>query len=47
MPDNALYYKAAYTATATIFALYSVLLWLRLRRVHEQLEATAPEMRED
>jgi len=39
MPDNAVFYKAAYTATATIFTLYSLTLWLRLRRVNERLDA--------
>ena len=47
MPDNAVYYKAAYTATATIFALYSLLLWLRLRRVNERLDSLGSEPRRD
>jgi hypothetical protein len=39
MPDNAVYYKAAYTATALIFALYSLSLWLRARSVRARLAA--------
>jgi hypothetical protein len=39
MPDNAAYYRAAYAATATIFALYSLFLWLRVRQVNAQLDA--------
>ena len=39
MPDNVVYFRAAYAATATIFALYSLTLWLRVRRVRERLDA--------
>ena len=39
MPDNAVYYKAAYTATALIFTLYSLCLWLRARTVRARLAA--------
>ena len=33
MPDNAIYYQLAYGATAVIYALYGVSLWLRARRL--------------
>jgi hypothetical protein len=47
MPDNAAYFRAAYAATATIFALYSLLLWFRVRRVRERLDALdAPQRTE-
>ena len=47
MPDNAIYYRAAYTATATIFSLYSLFLWLRVRNVRRQLEASGGDVRVD
>jgi hypothetical protein len=33
MPDNAIYYHAAYVAAAVIFGGYAVSIWWRGRRV--------------
>jgi hypothetical protein len=47
MPDNAAYFRAAYAATATIFTLYSLILWLRVRGVRARLAALDRPPRSD
>ena len=38
MPDNAVYYQAAYVLAVTIYAAYGASIWWRARRVRERLE---------
>ena len=43
MPDNAFYYRAAYTVAATVYSAYALSVWWRLRTVHRRLQAVRPE----
>lgn len=43
MPDNAVYYYAAYIAAALIYAGYAASVVLRARRVRERLGDRGPD----
>ena len=39
MPDNAVYYHAAYVAAASLYILYGASIWWRSRKLRERSRA--------
>ncbi len=44
-PDTSAYYHVAYVWAAVLYAGYSVILWMRSRRLRTRLEARGPMRR--